>query len=104
LTFAAQAESVTSSQIRELSAVGITVACSDPAASEKPGIHSFTDVNCTYAEWLNTIAGDSVLIRPGFYVFGVGNRADSGDDLAAACLAVPASISVEPASNLTTLS
>lgn len=96
LTSAAQADALTSSQLEELAAVGITVACSDPATRERPGVHRFADVNGTYAGWLGAIGGDSVLVRPDFYVFGVGNGADGGRDLAAAYLGMIASAGLKP--------
>ena len=87
-----QAEALSATQIEQLSAVGITVTCSDAATVARPGVRAFVDVNGTYEEWLNVIGGESVLVRPDFYLFGVATGVDGGCDLADAFLAQLASM------------
>lgn len=102
LTRAAQVDAMEAGRIEQLAAVGITVACSDPEAPARDGVHLFADVNGTYAEWMRAIEGEAVLVRPDFYVFSVANGDSAGDDLARSYLAdihdahAPASALVAP--------
>ena len=87
LTRAAQADALSPKHVEQLAAVGITVVCSDPETPARDGVHVFADVNGTYAHWLRSIEGESVLVRPDFYVFSVATGTSGGDDLAGAYLA-----------------
>ena len=86
LTKAAQAQVLTDHQITTLSAAGIKVVSTDPNTIRE-GVHVFSDVNGTYAQWLSTVNAESVLVRPDFYVFGTGSGDAAGAELAASYLA-----------------
>jgi 2-polyprenyl-6-methoxyphenol hydroxylase-like FAD-dependent oxidoreductase len=86
LSSAAAAAALTDEQIDQLTEIGITVVSFDAGTFPRDGIHVFVDVSGTYAEWLSTVGGDSVLVRPDFYVFGVSTGTSGGSDLADAYL------------------
>ena len=69
-----EAERLSDDQAARLAELGVVVTCFDPAFSGSGVVATFGDLNGTYAEWLDEIGADAVLVRPDLYVFG----ADAG--------------------------